>query len=86
MKLPFGLRDAGGFAVIDWGMCGGQWCRPATVVEVELFERIAALEALLCEVDGKLTLWSPALDCTPHDLQERIKAALGIGSSQERGP
>ena len=42
--------------------------------------RIAELEALLREIDAKVIFEAAVGDGTGNDLQERVEAALGIGS------
>lgn len=80
--LSFGIREAHGLTIIDWGMRGGQGCRPATIVELEMLDRIRALEALLREIDGKVVFETAVMDESGPDLQERVEKALGIGAGQ----
>jgi hypothetical protein len=63
------IMDAGGIPVAWVGN------RSATITEMTA--RIAALEALLREVDANVVFETAIHDGTGRDLQERIEQALG---------
>jgi hypothetical protein len=64
---------------IDEDECGN---RPHIVAPwvTKAADRIAALEALLREIDNKIVFETSVVDGTGNDLQQRVEAALGIRS------
>lgn len=45
--LSFQPRRHGDGLYIDWAAAGGEGCRPANIVEVDMYERIEVLERLV---------------------------------------